>query len=96
LSVNRIGLCDNTEDKGGSVTVVQHIPVTVPEQPAKRLREAQTSQQPEWKPARSTNVDQVLNDSFPASDPPSWTGAISRVARDAHRHESNDRLSGAD
>ena len=34
------------------------------------------------------NIDQVLNDSFPASDPPSWTGAISRVAPMAshHRH----------
>jgi hypothetical protein len=27
-----------------------------------------------------SNVDQVLDDSFPASDPPSWTGAITRVA----------------
>ena len=26
------------------------------------------------------NIDQILDDSFPASDPPSWTGSISRVA----------------
>jgi hypothetical protein len=38
------------------------------------------------------NVDQVLDDSFPASDPPSWTGAISRVAATSTRDPVNDRL----
>jgi len=38
---------------------------------------------------RQPNVDQVLDDSFPASDPPSWTGAISRVASAS---TVNDRL----
>ena len=33
----------------------------------------------------SSTVDQVLDDSFPASDPPSWTGAISRVAASPNR-----------
>ena len=40
----------------------------------------------------SPNVDQVLDDSFPASDPPSWTGAISRVAGSAERHHGHERL----
>ena len=39
----------------------------------------------------SPNVDQVLEDSFPASDPPSWTGAISRL-RDAERDRSSDGI----
>jgi hypothetical protein len=40
----------------------------------------------------SADVDQVLDDSFPASDPPSWTGAISRVAVTSTRHSVDDRL----
>jgi len=35
--------------------------------------------------AESAKVDQMLDDSFPASDPPSWSGAISRVAVSAER-----------
>jgi hypothetical protein len=38
----------------------------------------------------SPNVDQVLDESFPASDPPSWTGAISRIGRIADRHQGNE------
>jgi hypothetical protein len=34
---------------------------------------------------RSAKVDQVLDDSFPVSDPPSWTGAISHVAAPSNR-----------
>lgn len=33
----------------------------------------------------SRNVDVVLEDSFPASDPPSWPGGISRVRDTPHR-----------
>ena len=40
----------------------------------------------------TTNVDQVLDDSFPASDPPSWTGSISRVASAPQWHQSNERI----
>ena len=36
-------------------------------------------------------VDQMLDDSFPPSDPPSWTGSISRVRPPEPRHV-NDSL----
>jgi hypothetical protein len=29
--------------------------------------------------SRTRQVDSTLDDSFPASDPPSWTGVISRL-----------------
>ena len=38
------------------------------------------------------NVDHVLDDSFPASDPPSWTTSISRVASSPERQPSSERL----
>ena len=40
----------------------------------------------------TANVDQVLDDSFPASDPPSWTSSISHVASTPERPPSNERL----
>jgi hypothetical protein len=40
----------------------------------------------------TTNVDQVLDDSFPASDPPSWTGSISRVASAPQWHQSSEGI----
>src|SRR4051812_43942154 len=40
----------------------------------------------------TVNVDQVLDDSFPASDPPSWTGSISRVASTPERQAGQERL----
>ncbi len=40
---------------------------------------------------QSMKVDQMLDDSFPASDPPSWTGSIPRVRPPEPRHV-NDSL----
>jgi hypothetical protein len=42
----------------------------------------------------SLNIDQVLDDSFPASDPPSWSGAISRVASASDRDQRDEPLAG--
>ena len=40
------------------------------------------------------NVDEALDGSFPASDPPSWTGAIVRAAGTRTRPQSADDLVG--
>ena len=54
---------------------------------------AETRSQHERRERRPTpNVDQILDDSFPASDPPSWTSSISRVASTPARQPSNERL----
>jgi len=44
----------------------------------------------EQRPA--ANVDQILDDSFPASDPPSWTSAIVRVTSAFDDQQSNEGL----
>jgi len=52
-----------------------------------RLRDEGSREQKE----SASKIDEVLDGSFPASDPPSWTGAISRVAAVS---DTNERLLG--
>jgi len=62
-------------------------------QPERRLKtSAETRPQRERRRERrpTPDVNQVLDDSFPASDPPSWTTSISRVASTPERQSSND------
>ena len=61
---------------------------------ATRARHARARQET-WQEQRpTTNVDQTLDDSFPASDPPSWTSAIVRVAspNPSNDEQSDERL----
>lgn len=50
----------------------------------------------ERRDAESSKVDQMLADSFPASDPPSWSGAISRVAVSAEQRRLDASLSASE
>jgi hypothetical protein len=83
----------------GSVTVYQ-IDKTVAggsarqQEPRTKASPGTRLQHETWRdngPAASV-VDQVLDDSFPASDPPSWTGSISRVASPPERPPAHEQV----
>lgn len=46
-------------------------------------------------PPASHAVDEALEDSFPASDPPPWTSGIARPASDLHQMGQLDRAASA-
>jgi hypothetical protein len=75
-----------TDTSAPIARVSQHEPCTDVSRDTRSPHEIRREQRP------STNVDQVLDDSFSASDPPSWSGAISRVSRSLERFYSNEGL----
>src|SRR5690348_1070594 len=77
-----------TRPGGGMTTYV----IGVQKRPTNESAKARSEHETRREQRQSPNVDQVLDDSFPASDPPSWTGAISRVAGSSNRHLINDGL----
>src|SRR4029078_1215783 len=93
VGVSRIDPCDDTNEKEGSVLYVID-DVVVPalhERSTNAWKNTRSQQETRREQRLSSNVDRVLDDSFPASDPPSWTGAISRVAGRSERHHGNER-----
>jgi len=63
-------------------------PVGRRQEPLMKTSRETRSQHDERRRGSIPNVDHILEDSFPASDPPSWTGSISRVASPPERDSS--------
>jgi hypothetical protein len=57
-----------------------------------RRRDRRSPYATEGEAPHPVNVGEVLHDSCPASDPPAWTGAISRVAATATGHHLDPGL----
>jgi hypothetical protein len=70
----------------------ERLPPSVSGQRTGHARKTRSQHATPQETRRPANVDQVLDESFPASDPPSWTGAISRVAASPRRHHIDERV----